>query len=55
MTRPEIGGISPFFIVQDAAAALTFYRDQRDALGPDALAHGGASQSGNVVAALLAP
>jgi catechol 2,3-dioxygenase-like lactoylglutathione lyase family enzyme len=25
---PEISGISPFFIVQDAAAALSFYRDR---------------------------
>jgi catechol 2,3-dioxygenase-like lactoylglutathione lyase family enzyme len=28
VTRPEISSISPFFIVQDAAAALSFYRDQ---------------------------
>lgn len=28
MTRAEIGGIAPFFIVSDAGAALTFYRDQ---------------------------
>ena len=28
MTRPEIGGISPFFIVQDAAGAPSFYRDR---------------------------
>lgn len=28
MMRPEISGISPFFIVHDAAAALSFYRDQ---------------------------
>jgi catechol 2,3-dioxygenase-like lactoylglutathione lyase family enzyme len=28
MTRPEIAGISPFFIVQDAARALSFYRDK---------------------------
>src|SRR5258707_13951584 len=28
MTRPEIAGISPFFIVQDAAAALSFYSDR---------------------------
>lgn len=28
MTRPEISGISPFFIVQDAPAALAFYRDR---------------------------
>ena len=28
MTRPEISGISPFFIVHDAGAALSFYRDQ---------------------------
>src|SRR5262245_45625054 len=27
MTQPEISGISPFFIVQDAAAALAFYRE----------------------------
>lgn len=28
MTRPNIVGISPFFIVQDAAGALSFYRDR---------------------------
>jgi uncharacterized glyoxalase superfamily protein PhnB len=28
LTRAEISGISPFFIVQDAAAALSFYRDR---------------------------
>ena len=28
MTRPEISGISRFFIVHDAAAGLSFYRDQ---------------------------
>ena len=28
MTRPEIAGISPFFIVQDVARALSFYRDR---------------------------
>ncbi len=28
MTRPEIGGISPFFIVQDVAGTLSFYRDR---------------------------
>ena len=28
MTRPEISGISPFFIVHDASAALAFYRDK---------------------------
>ena len=28
MTRPELGGISPFFIVRDVPAALAFYRDQ---------------------------
>ena len=28
MTRPEIGGVSPLFIVRDATAALSFYRDQ---------------------------
>lgn len=27
MTRPAIGGISPFFIVGDMAATLAFYRD----------------------------
>jgi catechol 2,3-dioxygenase-like lactoylglutathione lyase family enzyme len=27
MNPPEIGGISPFFIVRDTAAALAFYRD----------------------------
>ena len=28
MTRPAIAGISPFFIVQDVADTLTFYRDR---------------------------
>ena len=28
MTRPEITGISPFFIVQNLARALSFYRDR---------------------------
>ena len=28
MTRPEIAGISPFFVVQDVARALSFYRDR---------------------------
>ena len=28
MTRPEIAGVSPFFIVQNAARALSFYRDR---------------------------
>lgn len=28
MAQPEIGGISPFFIVQDLARALSFYRDR---------------------------
>ncbi|HKP36820.1 MAG TPA: VOC family protein [Pyrinomonadaceae bacterium] len=28
MTQPEISGISPFFIVRDVPAALSFYRDQ---------------------------
>lgn len=28
MTRPEVGGISPFFIVRDVPAALAFYRDR---------------------------
>ena len=27
MTPPEIGGISPFFIVKDVVATLAFYRD----------------------------
>ena len=27
MNHPEISGIAPFFIVQDAEAALAFYRD----------------------------
>lgn len=30
MTRPGISGISPFFIVADVAAALSFYRDRLD-------------------------
>jgi catechol 2,3-dioxygenase-like lactoylglutathione lyase family enzyme len=29
MTQPEISSVSPFFIVQDGAAALSFYGDQR--------------------------
>jgi len=28
MTRPEIGGVSPLFIVKDLAGALSFYRDR---------------------------
>jgi catechol 2,3-dioxygenase-like lactoylglutathione lyase family enzyme len=28
MTRPEISGISPFFIVRDVESALSFYRDK---------------------------
>lgn len=28
MTPAEIGGISPFFIVRDLSAALSFYRDR---------------------------
>jgi len=28
MTRPFIGNISPFFIVEDVPAALSFYRDR---------------------------
>jgi catechol 2,3-dioxygenase-like lactoylglutathione lyase family enzyme len=28
MTRPDIGAISPFFIVRDVAAAFSFYRDR---------------------------
>lgn len=28
MTQPEISSISPFFIVRDVAAALSFYRDR---------------------------
>ena len=27
MDRPEVGGVSPLFIVRNAAAALEFYRD----------------------------
>jgi uncharacterized glyoxalase superfamily protein PhnB len=30
MTRPGISGISPFFIVEDIASALSFYRDVLD-------------------------
>ena len=30
MTRASISGISPFFIVEDVAAALSFYRDKLD-------------------------
>jgi catechol 2,3-dioxygenase-like lactoylglutathione lyase family enzyme len=28
MTQPQISSVSPFFIVQDGATALSFYRDQ---------------------------
>ena len=28
MTKPEIAGIAPFFIVRDVPAALAFYRDR---------------------------
>jgi catechol 2,3-dioxygenase-like lactoylglutathione lyase family enzyme len=28
MTEPEIGGISPFFIVRDVSKAFAFYRDR---------------------------
>lgn len=28
MTKPEISGIAPFFIVKNVAAALSFYRDR---------------------------
>jgi hypothetical protein len=28
MTKAEIGGISPFFIVKDAPASLSFFREQ---------------------------
>ena len=28
MTRPEISGIAPFFIVKNVPAALAFYRDR---------------------------
>jgi len=28
MTAPEVSGIAPFFIVRDATAALSFYRDR---------------------------
>lgn len=30
MTRPRISNVSPFFIVKDVAAALSFYRDRLD-------------------------
>jgi catechol 2,3-dioxygenase-like lactoylglutathione lyase family enzyme len=30
MTRPFIGNASPFFIVEDVAVALAFYRDRLD-------------------------
>jgi catechol 2,3-dioxygenase-like lactoylglutathione lyase family enzyme len=30
MTRPRISGISPFFIVKDVTASLSFYRDMLD-------------------------
>lgn len=30
MTRPSISSISPFFIVKDITAALSFYRDMLD-------------------------
>jgi catechol 2,3-dioxygenase-like lactoylglutathione lyase family enzyme len=32
MTKPEISGIAPFFIVRNVPAALAFYRDR---LGSD--------------------
>lgn len=28
MTKPEVGGVSPLFIVRDVPAALAFYRDR---------------------------
>jgi catechol 2,3-dioxygenase-like lactoylglutathione lyase family enzyme len=28
MTRPDVGSISPFFIVRDVATSLAFYRDR---------------------------
>jgi hypothetical protein len=28
MTRPDVGGIMPFFIVRDVPRSLAFYRDQ---------------------------
>jgi catechol 2,3-dioxygenase-like lactoylglutathione lyase family enzyme len=28
MTRPDISGIAPFFIVKNVPAALSFYRDR---------------------------
>ena len=28
MTKPEISGIAPFFIVRNVPAALSFYRDR---------------------------
>jgi len=30
MTKPAVSGISPFFIVRDVAAAISFYRDMLD-------------------------
>ena len=33
-TVPEISTVSPFFIVHDGAAALSFYRDQLGAIQP---------------------
>ena len=37
MTKPEISGIAPFFIVNDVPAALAFYRDR---LGFDVIFQG---------------
>lgn len=37
MTKPEIAGIAPFFIVRDVRAALAFYRDR---LGFDVIFQG---------------
>ena len=37
MTKPDISGIAPFFIVNNVPAALAFYRDR---LGFDITFHG---------------
>jgi len=37
MTKPEISGIAPFFIVKNVPAAMSFYRDR---LGFDITFHG---------------
>ncbi len=37
MTKPEITGIAPFFIVRNVPAALSFYRDRLGFVGVDPL------------------